>query len=112
MKNYSKSVKQEIRSLISKLYERELNLELKSLGDYFTQWKDGNLSPFELSEHIHKFHQYPSRELFNKYQNTSLFPLFIASGLVNGLLDRSEISEQTLSALEGRIEMVKMDFKN
>lgn len=111
MENYSKSVKREIRSLISKVYERELNLELKSLDQYFEQWRKGDLSPFDLSNEIHEFHQNTARKLYSKYQSRVLFPIYVAQGVVRGLLKEDEISNQTLDALRPKIEMIKRNWE-
>jgi hypothetical protein len=111
MQEHSKKVKQQMRELISLLYQRELQLELENIDQYFEQWRKGKFSPFELSEHIHEFHQNPSRELFSKYQSTSLFPTYVTQGIAKKILDPSEIPAETWKALENNITFWEREFK-
>ncbi|MFK7774763.1 MAG: hypothetical protein AB8F94_21670 [Saprospiraceae bacterium] len=84
---------------------------MENLDQHFKQWKEGKISPFELSEHIHEFHQTPSRELFSKYQSTSLFPTYVAQGVAKKIIDQSEISTETWNALEANINFWKKEFE-
>jgi hypothetical protein len=102
MQEPSKKVKQQMRELISLLYQRELQLELENIDQYFEQWR---------SEHIHEFHQNPSRELFIKYQSTSLFPTYVTQGIAKKILDPSEIPAETWKALENNITFWEKEFK-
>lgn len=111
MQNFTKKVKSQIRNLIPLLYQRELQLELEKLDQHFAQWRNEEISPFELSEHIHEFHQNPSRELFSKYQSRPLFPTYIAQGVAKKLLDQSEIPTETWDALEININYWKKEFE-
>ncbi|MBK9015875.1 MAG: hypothetical protein IPM82_18440 [Saprospiraceae bacterium] len=64
MQEYTKNVKRKIRELAGLLYERELNEEIIKLDEHFEVWRKGELSPFDLAEKIHHFHQHPARELY------------------------------------------------
>lgn len=104
MKTYSKNLKREIRLLANKLYERELNNHLSELDKDFEQWRKGQLSPFDLSEKIHHFHQNPARELFNFYTTNTMLDMAVARGIVNGLLKASEVSSELKTALQAKID--------
>jgi Tol biopolymer transport system component len=62
MKDPSKTVRRRLRELAGIAYERELNRELDALFKCFEAWKKDEISPFDLSENIHEFHQKPARD--------------------------------------------------
>lgn len=110
MRTYSKNIKRQIRTLAGILYERELNQYLSELSKQFDLWKKGNLSPFELSEKIHQFHQTPARELYNQYNTNSILDALVARGIVIGLLKESEVSSELKAALQNLIDFYKEEL--
>lgn len=101
-KRFTKAERRELRALAGLAHERELSQELSALLERFEEWQAGGLDPFELNDHIHAFHDGTSRDLYKFY--TMLAPQHaVAYGLVEGLLSRSEVSEEILGKLEPAI---------
>ena len=96
-----KHVKRAIRELAGRAYEIELGRELTTLEGEFTRWRRGEITAFDLSEAIHRFHQGPARELYLTY--TQPHPKgAIASAIHMGMLDRTRIAPDVLEELAGR----------
>ncbi|MEK7255838.1 MAG: hypothetical protein AAB316_13900 [Bacteroidota bacterium] len=108
---YTKNVKRQIRELASLLYERELNGELSKLDKDFEAWRKGILSPFELSEKIHHFHQNEARELFNKFTTNSVLDMNVAWGIVQGKLKKEEVSAEVAEALARQIAFYRSQLE-
>ena len=101
----TKIIKRQIRELSGLLYERELNAELAKLDAHFEQWRQGSLSPFDLAEYIHEFHQKPARELFSKFSYADSFPMLVAKGIVDGALSGEEVPADIKEALASWIAL-------
>ena len=67
----------------------------------FTRWELGELGSGELSDIIHRFHQGPARELFDRYNNPHL-ELAVAHAITVGILDRQTIPAELLDHLARR----------
>src|SRR5262249_61675494 len=67
MKELPKAARRLIREWCATAYERELNAELGKLHELFHQWEASALSPFDLSDAIHRFHDGPARQLYGAY---------------------------------------------
>lgn len=96
LNDYPKRIKRILRQLCTQAYEAELARALNDLDTRFIEWKRGAITPFDLNDAIHEFHQNASRELYNKYSNPLLGPT-IASAIADGLLDREVIAPEVLS---------------
>jgi hypothetical protein len=79
-------------------YQRDLDAELAKLEVEFRRWRDGELSPHELSDLIHAFHQGPSRQLFSKYDRR-LREFAVADALRRGVLTEAEVGPEILALL-------------
>ena len=112
MKDYSKQVKRQIRELASLLYQRELDAELAKLDAHFGQWRQGKLSPFDLAEHIHQFHQHPARELYNKFSYNDILPMLVAKAIVDGALAEEEVPEAVREALTDKIRFFENELSD
>ena len=99
----TKNMKRQVRELADLLYQKELNTELNKLDAHFGQWWEGKLSPLDLAEHIHVFHQHPARELYNKFADQTFFPMFVAKAIVEGVLLEEEVPEAVRDALSDKI---------
>ena len=98
----SKKQRRELRELQGLAWERELEDALRSLRRDFEIWERGEISVFELSDRIHKFHNGRSRELFNTYSG-SLEVWWIAHTIARGVIDESELSDDLHEVLEDDI---------
>ncbi len=92
-------------------YDRELDRALHDLDRHFDAWRRGELHPVDLSEHIHRFHQGPARQLFSKYQVPShLRAEMLAHAILDGLVDESELSDTVREAV--RDELMRLRARN
>lgn len=99
MRKYSKPIKRLIREYAARAYEAELGQALGALEVQFSRWRSNQISAFELSDHIHAFHQGPSRELWKRY-NARLDDWQVARAIVSGLLPRETTPAELLEALQ------------
>lgn len=99
MREYTKRIKRLIREYAVQAHEVELGQALGELEQQFAAWRNGHISPFELSDHIHAFHQGPARELWGRY-NARIDDTLVAHAIVTGLLPRETIPAELLAALE------------
>jgi hypothetical protein len=98
MREYPKPIKRLIREYAARAYEAELGQALGELETQFSRWRSGEISAFELSDHIHAFHQGPAREFWSRY-NTRINDTLVAHAIVTGLLPREIIPAELLEAL-------------
>ena len=84
-------------------WERELIEALRLVREDFDAWEGGEISPFELSDRIHKFHDGCSRELFISYSG-SLDASLISSAVAKGVIEEAELSEGFRAELAEDIE--------
>ena len=99
---WSKKQRRELRALQGLAWERELEEALRLLRSDFEAWAKGETSAFELSEHIHKFHNGRSRELFNMYAG-SLDNWWVGHTVAKGVIDESELSDDLRDVLKDDI---------
>jgi len=77
-----------MNALIGAAHERALANALQELDNHFDRWRRGEIDPFELAAIIHKFHDGPARDIYNRFsdrRNSRLVALTaysVASGLV------------------------------
>ena len=102
MQDYSQSVKRSLRQLAAIAHEREVAVHLTRLAESFEQWKAGTLETWELTDRIHRFHDGPSRELFNTY-NSRRPDVAVAHALVTGILKESEVPPEVTTAIANAI---------
>ena len=95
-----------LRKLVGYAHEEALKCELAKLQESFQEWKAGRISPFELSDMIHRFHEGPRKELFVKYVKGGL-ELLAADAVVNGLIPESAIPEELREHLAPAIEVLR-----
>jgi len=93
-----KRLRRLIREYSSLAYEAELRLALQSLAEMFDTWRSGELSSFDLSDEIHKFHQGTSRDLWKSY-NLGQSEWALARAVHSGALDRAVLPPELLDYL-------------
>ena len=99
---WSKKQRRELRELQGLAWERELEEALRSLRKDFEHWDGGEITVFELTDRIHKFHNGRSRELFNMYSG-SLENWWIGQTIARGVIDESELSHDLCDVLKDDI---------
>ena len=60
-----------LRKLAALAYERELGESLAELGKGFDDWRAGEIDVWQLNDHIHRYHDGDSRDLWKKYNHLS-----------------------------------------
>src|SRR5690349_2784299 len=108
MDSFSKSEGKQLRALASLAYERELSAALAQLEGQFVDWRAGKLSPFELSDAIHKFHDGTGRQLYVFY--TGKPALCVAHALATGVLSEQEVSKDLASKLQSMVEFYRTEW--
>ena len=103
MEPLSRRERKELRELAGIAWERELAGALATLEDQFRAWRAGQLSPFALSEAIHKYHNGAARDLYVFYAGGHPEPC-VARAIAAGLLARAEVSADLLRKLGTLVE--------
>ena len=104
MDQIPKHIKRALRQLADRAYEIELGRELTDLEGEFARWHRGEVTPFDLSEAIHRFHQGPARDLYVSY--TSRHPkAAVAYAIQRGILDRTQMASDVLAELAGALSL-------
>jgi hypothetical protein len=103
-KDLTKSQRRRLQELAALAYQRELNAELAKLEVEFQRWRSGDLSPHELSELIHAFHDGPSRKLFSRYDR-KFRDVAVAEAVRHGVLTEAEVGSEMLSLLAPRLSL-------
>ncbi len=100
MKSLSKSARKTLQKWNAIAYERELSIELRKLSKYFEQFERGQISPFEVSEAIHKFHDGIARELYGTYAlSREIDHILVSNAVSNGILSREELPAEVLACI-------------
>ena len=106
MQDLSKAARRAIRELSGVAYERELAGELAKLRIKFDAWTAGEITPFELEQAIHEFHDGVSRQLFNRYSSGSMLPHAVAAAVVRGTVAVAEIPQPARKQLDRIIALI------
>lgn len=96
----------ELRELHSKLYEKEMNLALEELYNFFIQWKGKEMSPFDLQSKIHQFYSKRAKELYSIYQVASFADLNAARCIKDGIISIDELSPTLKNLIEPKIKIL------
>lgn len=100
---WTKRQRRQLRELQGLAWERELSAVLEDLEGDFRSWRQGHISPFELNDRIHRFHNGRSRELFNTYSG-SLDTFWLEAVVARGVIEESEVPEDLLAAYRPHID--------
>jgi len=97
----SKKTRKELRKLLTKAYAKELDRHLFDLLMKFDDWKNKKIDCWDLNDHIHKFHEGISRDLFNTYNAKGVDDVYMISrALANDLLKKEEIPSEAIDIVE------------
>lgn len=105
-RHFTKKQKAELRHLNGLAWERELSSALTDLRREFERFTAGELSPFDLSDKIHEFHDHTGRDLYKRYAyGTNIFA--VPSAISRGIIKRSEVTPELLELLEPTIKRLE-----
>lgn len=97
-REFTKAQRRRLRELGTMAYERELSVELSKLETEFGRWRAGEIDAYELSDHIHRFHQGPARQLFSKFDHSNL-DFAVAHAIHHGLITEEEAGADVIEML-------------
>ena len=77
IKKISKRDKKKLKELAGIAYEKDLSRCLDVIYGSFENWKSGEMSVWDLNQHIHEFHNEIARSLYKSYtmSDTILSPI-------------------------------------
>lgn len=105
-RDFTKKQKAELRRLNDLAWERELSSTLADLRREFERFMAGELSPFDLSDKIHEFHDHTARDLYKQYAYaTNVFA--VPGAISRGVIKRSEVTPELLELLEPTIKRLE-----
>jgi len=111
VKEYTKSIRRELRFLTGQAHKRYLDHALSELQQRFFSWESKEIDGFDLNEAIHQFHNGKSRELYNYFTGSQdLNGHRVARAIVEGVISRTELSKETLDAIINIIERLEDDL--
>lgn len=96
----SKKTRKELRKLLIQAYAKELDQHLLELSMKCDDWKNNKIDCWDLNDHIHKFHDGISRDLFNTYNSGVDDIYMISRALANDLLRKEEIPNEAIDIVE------------
>ena len=103
MPSLTKEQKRRVRALAAEAHARELTSALEALGQEFQRRERDEISVFELSDKVHRFHNGISRELHARYaMDSAEFGVIYA--LRHRVLSRNEVGADLISALGMKAE--------
>ena len=92
MSDLSKKQKKHLRELTNLAYERDLSRCLEVLESSFKDWKNNEITVWDLNQVIHEYHNEIARDLYKSY--TMNDPVFsVAFGLKQGVISLQDIEE-------------------
>jgi hypothetical protein len=109
MSEVSKPMKRLVREWAGIAHERDLRKALDELGHAFDRMERGEISPFELNDMVHRYHQDESREIWKRYATTHLEPA-VAGAIVAGVLKREELPPALVEHVAKLIEFYEHDW--
>jgi hypothetical protein len=102
----TKKQKKHIREMAGVAYEREMSAALDKLLASFQKWKQGKISPFDLDERIHEYHNGTARELYKQYA-TGDPDMAVMLALARGVVKIEELNEDCRSFYQERVNRLR-----
>ncbi len=103
MNDLTKKQRKHIREMAGVAYEREMSAALDKLLASFQKWKRGEMSPFDLDEEIHQYHNGKARDLYKQYA-TGDPDMAVLFALRKGVLKIEELSEDFRSFYQEQLD--------
>ena len=66
----TKAEQRQVRQLAGIAWDRELRRELRKIGAALEEMESQSLSPFDVNDRIHEFHNGASRALYSRYSGS------------------------------------------
>ena len=88
--NFTKSERTRIRQLADLAWDRALRRELRNIAVAIDEMESGQLSPFDVTDRIHEFHDGAARELYRQFAGSKPW-LGVCRAHFDGILTDDEI---------------------
>jgi hypothetical protein len=109
MQEVPKRIKRLVRDWAGIAHDRELRKALNELRVQFDRWERDEITAFELNDHVHRFHEDTSREIWTRYATTHLEPT-VALAVAAGVLRKEELPAELVQHIAGLIEFYEHDL--
>ncbi len=109
MQHMTKSQQKHLRELAGLCYETEMTNALDELKIDFEKWRNGEMTVWDLSEKIHKFHDGTARDLYKFYELSGDPRNSVARGVSIGILKMDDIQEDCHPLLERLVEYYEQE---
>lgn len=98
--DFTKSDRKRIRQLADLAWERGLRFELRKIAVAIEEMESGRLTPFDVTDHIHRFHDGVSRDLYSQFSG-SLPWLAVCRAYFDGVLTDDDITDASGDIRDG-----------
>jgi hypothetical protein len=105
----TKKQKKHIREMAGVAYERALAAALDKLLASFHKWKQGAMTPFDLDEEIHQYHNGTARDLYKQY-GTGGPDMAVLIALAKGILKVEDLNEDCRPFYQERVNRFGPDW--
>ena len=102
--DFTKSDRKRIRQLADLAWERGLRVELRKIAVAMEEMESGRLTPFDVTDRIHEFHDGASRDLYNQF-SSSLPWLAVCRAYFDGVLTDDDIADASGEMRDGIREL-------
>jgi TRAP-type C4-dicarboxylate transport system substrate-binding protein len=102
----TKKQKKHIREMAGVAYERAMTAALNKLLASFQKWKQDGMTPFDLDEEIHRYHNGTSRDLYKHY-GTGDPDMAVLIALAKGILKIEDLNEDCRSFYQERMDRLR-----
>ena len=105
-----KSSRKQLVQLAQKAHDRELGMYFSELETHFREWRERRISPAELSDSIHAFHDGWARAVYKTYALLKRDQI-VAHAIAVCLLNEDEVSGEIRETLAGLIAHFREDYQ-
>jgi len=102
----SKKQRKHVREMVGVAYERAMAAALDKLLTVFQKWKQGGITPFELNEEIHQYHNGTARDLYKQYA-TGDPDMAVIFALTKEIVKIEELNEDCRSFYQDRLDRLR-----
>lgn len=108
MNTVSKKDKRRIRELAGQAYEKDISRSLDMLNEQFVRWKAGEISVWDLNQHIHEFHDRTARDLYKMYAMTKS-DIALNVGVQRGVISIEDVPESIRASIAADLAISTQD---
>jgi len=92
-----------LRELAQVAYERDLSRSIDELHRQMADWKNGQMTVWDIEQSIHEFHNKIARSLYRSYAHTDSI-LAVAIGIAQGVIVLADALEEVREQLQQIVE--------